>query len=307
MGLHFFEPVTTAPAPTMDTMEFDKILKDLRFFKEKYKVARTTIPPAELSQGLAKIDAIVNVWFKETMGVKKSNSKRLLTREASAKVPQKTTKFITSMDSKRCAKNTRNAYKECLKLQRVNKTRESRSTVGISRIAKDCAQQFSVGYPRCFFGDSMKKKISDGDISEVLPVTNKDGSCSKVCLIYMDTCILESDKVEQVLCMNASDKCIERCQNKAKSDSISSISPKSTVSKKPTKGASTLTKPGRMINSTTAPKKESLKKIGLQECDSECTKLENECKEWTKNDQVCFFANIECQKNCQLKYIGRRK
>ena len=298
-----FGRVTAAPTPTMETMDFDKILNDLRFFKEKYKVARTTISPENLSKGLAKIDAIVNVWFKETMGSEKPDSKKLLPRNA-----MKTTKFINSKESKRCAKNTRNVYKECLKLQRVNKTLEDRSKIDISRIAKNCAEQFSIGYPRCFFGDSIKRKSSDGDdVSSVLPATNKDESCTKVCLIYMDACMFESDKVEQVLCMNARDVCLERCQNKDSDDDNLSLSSKSASSKKLTQSTSPMSKPEKVITTKTQPKKTSLKEIGLQKCDSECTKLEDECKEWTKNDQVCFFANIECQKNCQLKYIGRKK
>ena len=123
----------------------------------------------------------------------------------------------------------------------------------------------------------------------------------------MDACMFESDKVEQVLCMNARDVCLERCQNKDSDDDNLSLSSKSASSKKLTQSTSPMSKPGKVITTKTQPKKTSLKEIGLQKCDSECTKLEDECKEWTKNDQVCFFANIECQKNCQLKYIGRKK
>ena len=247
-----------------------------------FLVLVTTVPTAMTVtlKDIDEIQALLNV-YKETLR-EETNSKEILPREENIIKAPTTTKYITPKDSKRCARNTRKFYKECLK-RSSNKTLERRSST--ITIVSGCAQQYSYDYPRCFFGD--------------FP-SHGDESCSKVCLIYMDTCLIESNKLEQVLCMNARDKCLVICEGDG--DGGSTLTEPTTVKKQSPTMPSTPAAPETTSKLSLLTKR----KMKLQLCHTKCSQHEADCKQLTNNDQVCFFASIECRRTCRLTYLIRK-
>ena len=97
-------------------------------------------------------------------------------------------RIMSQANSKRCGMGARVNYELCNK-NAVKKGDE-----------EECASIFVNAYEKCYFGDSLLK----GNSKDLM-------DCSGSCLRNFDNCLLNSNRVEVFICINARDTCWGRC------------------------------------------------------------------------------------------------
>lgn len=265
----------------------------------------------------SKMQALFNVYkhtLEETRGDGSQDVEEKISPNKKESSKESQRKFLTLEYTKRCATRARIVFKICIKASEkkaLDDERLRRRSVKIMS-SSECAKKFSGSYPKCFFGDSL---------SSTSDMESHPGACSKVCSVYMDRCLILSSKLEQFLCMNGRDSCIEKCADLiiAKTSSFSS---RNKASKKPERLSPVATTQSPILTNATdnnatsetavLPKEgpdkagdstllKAILKKKLSDCNKDCVKLEKECKQLTNNAQICFFANVECQRTCRQK------
>jgi hypothetical protein len=203
-------------------------------------------------KSLSRTDEI-EALFKIYQQTVKGESTQRLKHQHIGKETHPKISYIKPEQSKVCAIRERQKHDECRKPEKV-----SNSIV----LKSQCADSFDMGYSTCFFG----KTLNAGH-----PEPNK---CLRLCLLYMDACLIESNKLETFICMKARDKCINHC-----SISDCDAHPKRTRSVA-----------GKKLQIATA-----------SSCKRNCAQQKKNCLTVFKNNFVCNYAFIECSSTCRIR------
>ena len=196
-----------------------------------------------------KVNTLLRIYQETVKGEKPSPG----SKDKSINIETQPISYIKPEQSKICATKVRERYNNCRKTEKTNTD---------VLVKSQCTDTFNIAYSICFFGNTLNVGHSEPSI------------CLRFCMLYMDECLMESDKLEIFTCMKARDQCLHHCD-------VSGC------------GASP-----KWRRSVTGKK---LTTENESRCQKNCGKQKETCLKVFKNNIVCNYAYQECSSTCRVR------